>query len=217
MTTKRQTPSAPTSQLSGTRREDVPEAVRRLINNAGAHQPKLTVKGGGKLSIEMPVKPPGAGFQARVLNKLRTPEEAAAGINSPFIREDSPTPPASDAIANIGPDDDVELNVTYRFRLEPDDGQPVAFVGALIAQAVVERGGTQRTWAGLYRTRGGKVISEIIRDDGRARNVSSELGDRFRTVKVFESLELALASIRSAVLRNQLLSDMGMLQTKFID
>jgi hypothetical protein len=76
---------------------------------------------------------------------------------------------------------------------------------------------TQRTWVGLYKTRGGKVISEIVRDDGRARNVVADLGERFRSVKVFDSVESALASIRSASLRNQLLSDLGLLETKFID
>jgi hypothetical protein len=70
---------------------------------------------------------------------------------------------------------------------------------------------------GLYKTRGGKVISEIVRDDGRARNVVADLGERFRSVKVFDSVESALASIRSASLRNQLLSDLGLLETKFID
>jgi hypothetical protein len=93
----------------------------------------------------------------------------------------------------------------------------VEFIGSLIAHALVDRGGTQRTWAGLYKTRGGKVISEIVREDGRARNVVAELGDRFRSVKVFDSLETALASIRSAALKNQLLSDLGLLQTKFIE
>jgi hypothetical protein len=200
----------------------MPHRLREIMDQGMSHSPKLTV-GGGKLSVEMPVKPRAAAFQARVLTDLRTPEEAAAGINSPYEPFDlGPSllmraQRESEEPSLVSQDQDVELNATHRFRLEPDDGQPVEFIGGLIARALVDRGDTQRTWVGLYRTRGGKIISEIVRDDGRARNVVAELGDRFRSVKVFDSLETALASIRSASIRNQLLSDLGLLQTKFIE
>jgi hypothetical protein len=202
--------------------DGVPRRLREIMDQGMSHSPKLTV-GGGKLSVEMPVKPRAAAFQARVLTDLRTPEEAAAGINSPYEPFDlgpfslMRAQRESEEPSLVSQDQDVELNATHRFRLEPDDGQPVEFIGSLIARGLVDRGDTQRTWVGLYKTRGGKIISEIVRDDGRARNVVADLGDRFRSVKVFDSLETALASIRSAVLRNQLLSDLGMLQTKFID
>jgi hypothetical protein len=117
----------------------------------------------------------------------------------------------------VGPDEDVELNTIHRFRLTPDDGQPVEFVGALIAMAAVERGETQRTWVGLYQTRGGKFITEIDRRDGRARNVAWKSGDAYSTVKVFETRDEALSSIRSTTLRNQLLKQLGLLSTRFID
>lgn len=189
-----------------------PPRLIEIMDQAVSHRPKLTVNGGGKLSVEMPAQPRQANFQTVVNTDLRTPEEAAAGLNSPFAMPSRDPGPSL-----IGPDDDVELNAVHRFRLEPDDGQPVEFIGSLIARALVDRGDAQRTWAGLYKTRGGKVISEIVREDGRARNVVAELGDRLRSLKVFDSLETALASIRSAALRNQLLSDLGLLQTKFID
>jgi hypothetical protein len=157
----------------------------------------------------------------RVLNLSRTSAEVAANQGSHFNSNIDGSPayngPSIDGVTTVGPDDDVELNAVHRFRLEPDDGQPVEFVGSLIARAAVQRGDSQHTWVGLYRTRGGKIISEIIRDDGRARNVAARLGDRFRSVKVFDTVEVALASIRSAVLRNQLLGDLGLLKTKFID
>ena len=159
-----------------------------------------------------------AGFQTRVLPDLRTPAEVAANVRSPCGIDGSPVANnAIEGVTCVGPDEDVELNATYRFRLEPDDGQPIEFIGALIAQAVVERGDNQRTWIGLYRTRGGKIISEIVRGDGRAHNVPPEMGDQFRAVKVFDTMDLALASIRSTALRNQLLSDLGLLKTRFID
>ena len=187
------------------------------MDNAVSHQPRLAVEGGGKLTVELPVAP-SPSFQARVLDMPRTPAEVVANQRSPFTIDGSASKgPTIDGVTDVGPDDEVELNAVHRFRLEPDDGQPVAFVGALIAQAVVERGGSQRTWVGMYRTRGGKVITEIVRDDGRGRNVGWQLGDRFRTVKVFDSVEIALPSIRSATLRNQLLSNLGLLKTKFID
>jgi hypothetical protein len=207
-----------------------PRRLNELMNQAISHSPKLTIKRDGKMSVKLPVTPPVAGFQTRVLDRLRTPDEVAAGVNSPFampsaskdlgpssLKRGVSGRPPSDEPTLIGQDEDVELNAVHRFRLEPDDGQPVEFIGSLIARALVDRGDTQRTWAGLYKTRGGKVISEIVREDGRARNVVADMGDRFRSVKVFDSVEAALASIRSATLRNQLMSDLGLLQTKFID
>lgn len=191
----------------------IPRRLNEIMNQAVNHSPKLTVRDGGKLSVELPVTQ-SAGFQTRVLSRLRTPEEVAAGVNSPTA---VPSAPRDLGPSIIGQDENVELNAVHHFRLEPDDGQPVEFIGSLVARALVDRGDTQRTWAGLYKTRGGKVISEIVREDGRARNVVADLGDRLRSVKVFDSVETALGSIRSAALRNQLLSDLGMLQTKFID
>jgi hypothetical protein len=201
-------------------KNSLPPRLHEIMDQAVSNTPKLTVKRGGKLSVELPVKPP-AGFQTTVNVDLRTPAEVAAGERSPFRRiiDGSPAHEALtiDGVTSVGPDDDVELNAVHRFRLEPDDGQPVEFVGSLIARAAVQRGDSQHTWVGLYRTRGGKIISEIVRDDGRAQNVAARLGDRFRSVKVFDTVEVALASIRSAVLRNQLLGDLGLLKTKFID
>jgi hypothetical protein len=204
----------------------MPCRLREIMDQGMSHSSKLTV-GGGKLTVEMPVRPPQANFQTVVNTDLRTQAEVDAGLNSPFAmppRDPGPSlkrfmsgQPPTDEPAFVRQDEDVELNAFHRFRLEPDDGQPVEFIGCLIARALVDRGDTQRTWVGLYKTRGGKIISEIVRDDGRARNVVADLGDRFRSVKVFDSLEAALESIRSAALRNQLLSDLGMLQTKFID
>jgi hypothetical protein len=206
-----------------------PRRLNEIMNQAVSHSPKLTVKSGGKLSVELPVTQ-SAGFQTRVLSRLRTPEEVAAGVNSPTAMPSAPrdlgpssrmralrTQLESEEPSFVGQDENVELNAVHRFRLEPDDGQPVEFIGSLIARALLDRSDTQRTWAGLYKTRGGKVISEIVRDDGRARNVAADLGDRLRSVKVFDSVEAALASIRSAALRNQLLRDLGMLETKFIE
>ncbi len=190
--------------------------LARVMDNAVRHRPKFTLRD-GNLSVDLPAKPR-ASFQTHVNSELRTQAEVNANLRSPF------EPPSSTRVERVkneetlvGPDEDVELNAIHRFRLEPDDNQPLEFVGALIAQAVVERGATQRTWIGLYRTRGGKIISEIVRDDGRARNVGWELGDRFRTVKIFDTLDIALASIRSAALRNQLMGTLGLLTTRFVE
>jgi hypothetical protein len=57
--------------------------------------------------------------------------------------------------------------------------------------------------------------SSVNLDARRGRNRG--MGLEGVIVKVFDSVETALASIRSAALRNQLLRDLGMLQTKFID
>jgi hypothetical protein len=195
----------------------IPQPMQRVMENAVSHQPKLRVGSGGKLSVELPVKPPVAGFQSRVLDRLRTPEEVAAGINSPCSIGGSPIPPGIGDITDVGPDEDVELNEIHRFRLEPGNAQPVEFVGELIGRGGVERGGNQKTWAGLYRTRGGKFITEINRWDGRSRNVSWDLGDQLCTVKVFESRDEALASIKSDALRNQILNCLGLLTTRFVE
>jgi len=137
-----------------------------------------------------------------------------------------PTPTKNSDIWDIPPsdeeppiaEDDPPLNEVRRFHLEPDDRGPLQFIGKMVAYASVERRqSTVRTWMGLYETRGGKGIIQMKKYDGSYRNVGWEDGDVSETVRVFETVDAALASVRSAAHQRQLLSSLGRESVEFIE
>jgi hypothetical protein len=115
-------------------------------------------------------------------------------------------------------EDDPPLNEMRRFHLEPDDRGPLEFIGKLIATASVERQeGAVRTWMKLYETRAGKGIIQMKKYDGLYRNVGWQDGDVIETARVLDTVDAALASVRSAAHRRQLLSCLGRASVEFIE
>lgn len=117
-------------------------------------------------------------------------------------------------------EDDPPLNEWRRYRLDPDDRGPVEFVGKLVARAaVVRHRNTMRTWLGLHETRAGKGILRMTKVDGSRGGWAWDSGqaDESETVRVFDSVDAALDTVRSATLRHQLLTDLGRESVQFIE
>jgi hypothetical protein len=115
-------------------------------------------------------------------------------------------------------EEDPPLNELRQFRFEPYDRGPLEFVGKLVATGAVERqGGRTRTWLGLHETRAGKGILRMLKWDGSRRNVGWQQGEESETVRIYDSIDSAIATIRSAALKHQLLSDLGRAAVEFID
>ncbi len=117
-------------------------------------------------------------------------------------------------------EDDPPLNQWRRFRLEPDDRGPLEFVGKLVATGrVVRQRETVATWLGLYETRAGKGILEMFKYDGSrsGSHWDSPTSDESHTVRVFDNVDAALSTVKSASLRHLLLADLGRESVEFIE
>lgn len=121
------------------------------------------------------------------------------------------------------PEDDASFE---RFTVERDAALPLEFDGVVLGEAEEGDGGGPitvdtlvATRAAIYRTKGGKFVSEFAR--WTVRPVVS-WGKRrppklFNKADVFPTLEAALGFFRPGRLTNALFSELGVRRTEFID
>jgi hypothetical protein len=131
-----------------------------------------------------------------------------------------PVKPSRSALLQSVPkaEDDPPLNELRHFQLAPDNRSPLEFVGKLVARAAsIRDGNRKRTWIGIHETHGGKFVLELFKWDGTARNLAWEHGEQSSTVRLYDTLDAALDSIRSPALKHQLLKDLCRESVEFIE